>query len=332
MANTCDGVALEANRAHQLRLELASKVARLIGQAEKQETAISGLTLHQRTAPTAACHVTYEPCVIVVAQGRKEVQIGKDTLTYDSSRYLLTSVDLPTVTRVSGASGEAPCLAVAMKLDISIVREFLSREEFPRLAAAPDGPAISICPVSAEFLSAVSRLLDLLSTPEDIPFLSGLLQREILYRILRGTEGARLRKVATLGDQSHRTAKAITWIKANYARPLRVEELAETVGMAISTLHHNFRALAAMSPLQYQKQIRLQAARARMLGDDVDAATVAFEVGYESVSQFNREYSRLFGQPPIRDVRSLRSAGTPRLESVAKSNQTSNSGQTAGMG
>jgi AraC-like DNA-binding protein len=137
-----------------------------------------------------------------------------------------------------------------------------------------------------------------------------------MYRILRGPEGARLRAIATLGDQSHRTAKAIAWIKANYARPLRVEELAQVAGMAVSTLHHHFRALTAMSPLQYQKQIRLQAARARMLADDVDAATVAFEVGYESASQFNREYSRLFGQPPIRDVRTLRSPSAPRLELV----------------
>jgi AraC-like DNA-binding protein len=168
--------------------------------------------------------------------------------------------------------------------------------------------------VTAEFLSAWIRLLDLLSNPGDIPFLSGLIEREIMYRILRGPEGARLRAIATLGDQSHRTAKAIAWIKANYARPLRVEELAQVAGMAVSTLHHHFRALSGMSPLQYQKQIRLQAARARMIADDVDAATAAFEVGYESASQFNREYSRLFGRPPLRDVRTLRSPGASRLE------------------
>ncbi len=175
---------------------------------------------------------------------------------------------------------------------------------------------MSIGAVTPEFLTAWCRLLDLLSSPGDIPFLSGFIEREIMYRILRGPEGARLRAIATLGDQSHRTAKAIAWIKTNYRRHLRVEELAQVAGMAVSTLH-NFRALTAMSPLQYQKQIRLQTARARMLADDVDAATVAFEVGYESASQFNREYSRLFGQPPIRDVRNLRSPGTPRLESVA---------------
>ena len=317
MANTPGRVVARPNRTHELELELASKVVLLIGPAEQRVTRIPRLTLHQRTCPTAACHVTYEPSVIVVAQGRKEVQIGKDTLTYDPSRYLLTSVDLPTVTRVSEASEQFPCLAVSMKLDLSIIREFLSRDEFPRLGAPADRPAISICPVTVEFLSALCRLLDLLSNPEDIPFLSGLLEREILYRILRGPEGARLRAIATLGDPSHRITKAITWIKSNYARPLRVEGLAKVSGMAVSTLHHNFRTLTAMSPLQYQKQIRLQAARARMLADDVDAATVAFEVGYESVSQFNREYSRLFGQPPIRDARNLRSPGTPGLESIA---------------
>ena len=305
---------LAPDRARELQAQLATKVARLIGSAEKLATAIPRLTLHRRTAPTAGCPVTYEPSVIVVPQGRKQVQIGSRALTYDSSRYLLTSVDLPTVARVIEASAEVPCLAVNLKLDIAIVREFLSREEFHTLDASPESPAMSTGPITAEFLSAWCRLLDLLSNPGDIPFLSGLVEREIVYRILRGPEGARLRAIATLGDQSHRTAKAIAWIKANYARPLRVEELARVAGMAVSTLHHHFRALTAMSPLQYQKQIRLQAARARMLADDVDAATVAFEVGYESASQFNREYSRLFGQPPIRDIRTLRSPSAPRLE------------------
>src|SRR5438552_731040 len=169
---------------------------------------------------------------------------------------------------------------------------------------------------TAELLSACCRLLDLLDTPQDIPFLSGLIQREIIYRILRGPAGARLRAIATRGGQSHRTAKAIAWIKANYAKPLRVENLAQIAGMGLSTLHHHFQALTAMSPLQYQKQLRLQAARGRMLVDGLDAASAAFEVGYESASQFNREYSRLFGQPPMRDIRTLRSPGAPPLDSV----------------
>ena len=307
--NTGTEAILAENRTRELTLALASKVAELIGLEEKQATAIPRLTLHQRTAPTTACHVMYEPSVIVVVQGSKEVQIGTDIQTYDSSRYLLISVDLPTVTRVTEASDEAPCLAVSLKLDISIVREFLTRDEFHTTNTLPENPAMAIAPVTPQFLGAWYRLLDLLSNPEDIPSLSGLIEREIMYRILRGPEGARLKAIATLGDQSHRTAKAIAWVRANYGRPLRVKELADIAGMAVTTLHYHFRAITAMSPLQYQKQVRLQEARARMLADDVDAATVAFAVGYESASQFNREYSRLFGQPPIRDIRSLRSQG-----------------------
>jgi len=182
--------------------------------------------------------------------------------------------------------------------------------------APPDSRAMATGELTVEFLSACCRLMDLLDAPRDIPFLSGLIQREIVYRMLRGPEGARLRAIATPGDQSNRTAKAIAWVKANYAKALRVEELAEMAGMGVSTLHHHFRALTAMSPVQYQKQLRLQAARGRMLVDGLDAASAAFEVGYESASQFNREYSRFFGQPPMRDIRTLRSPGAPALESV----------------
>ncbi len=243
--------------------------------------------------------------------------MGQTTFIYDESRFLLTSVDLPIISRVVEASEEVPCLALALKLDMSMVREFLSREEIHMLDVPSDSPAMSTGETTVEFLSACCRLMDLLQTPQDIPFLSGLIEREITYRILRGPQGARLRAIATLGDQSHRTAKAIAWIRANYAKPLRVEELAQIAGMGVSTLHHHFRALTAMSPLQYQKQVRLQAARARMLADDVDAATVAFEVGYESASQFNREYSRFFGQPPMRDIRTVRSLSAPPLESIS---------------
>ena len=300
-----------SDRARELRNELVARVAQQLGTAEKQATLIPRLTLHQRTAPTAACHVTYEPSIAMLVQGRKEIQIGGETVSYDSSHYLLTSVDLPTVTRVAEASPAEPCFAVTLKLDIAIVREFLAREEFHLASSADESHGISIAPVTSELLTAWCRMLELLVHPADIPFLSPLIERELIYRVLRGPEGASLRAVATLGDQSHRTAKAIAWIRANYARPFSIEQLAEVANMAVSTLHHRFRALTGLSPLQFQKQIRLQEARARMLADDVDAATVAFEVGYESASQFNREYSRLFGQPPVRDVRHLRShAGT----------------------
>jgi AraC-like DNA-binding protein len=300
----------------ELRAELARKIALYMASAENRATEISGLTLHRRTAPTAPCSGTYEPGVTVIAQGRKRVDLGRTTFIYGESRYLLTSVDLPIVSQVIEASEEAPCLAMSLKLEMPAIREILSREEIQVAEGAADTPAMATGETTVEFLSACCRLVDLLKTPRDIPFLSGLIQREIIYRILRGPEGARLRAIATLGDQSNRTAKAIAWVRANYAKPLRIEDLAQITGMGVSTLHHHFRALTSMSPVQYQKQLRLQAARGRMLIDGLDAASAAFEVGYESASQFNREYSRFFGQPPMRDIRTLRSPGAPPFESV----------------
>jgi AraC-like DNA-binding protein len=205
---------------------------------------------------------------------------------------------------------------MSLKLEMPVVRELLSREELLVAESQTAAPGMATGETTVEFLSACCRLVDLLGTPQDIPFLSGLIQREIIYRILRSQEGARLRAIATLGEQSQRTAKAIGWIRANYTKPLRVEDLADVAGMGVSTLHHHFRVLTAMSPLQYQKQLRLQAARSRMLMDGLDAASAAFEVGYESASQFNREYSRFFGRPPMRDVRTLRSPGALLPESV----------------
>jgi AraC-like DNA-binding protein len=252
----------------------------------------------------------------VVAQGSKQVNLGRNSFIYDRSRFLLTAVDLPIVSWVAEATEKVPCLVLSLKLEMSMVRELLSREEIYVPEAPPESPAMSTGETTPEFLNACCRLLDLLQSPEDIPFLSGLIQREIVYRILRGPEGARLRAVATLGDQSHRTAKAVTWITANYAKPLHVEELAQISGMGVSTLHHHFRMLTAMSPLQYQKQLRLQSARSLMLNNGLDAASAAFEVGYESATQFNREYSRFFGQPPMRDIRALLSPDVPKLELV----------------
>ncbi|GAC1644465.1 MAG: AraC family transcriptional regulator [Acidobacteriaceae bacterium] len=247
----------------------------------------------------------YEPGVIVVAQGSKRVDLGKTSFVYDKTRYLLTAIDLPIVSQVVEASEAKPMLALGMKLDMAIVRELLSREEVHVPTSSADSPAMVTGLVTCELLDACNRLLDLIGSPQDIPFLSGLIQREIIYRLLAGPEGGRLRAIATLGDQSHRTAKSIAWIRDNYAKTFRVNDLARIAGMGSSTFHHHFRLMTNMSPVQYQKQLRLQAARGRMLVDGLDAATVAFDVGYESVTQFNREYSRFFGQPPLRDVRAL---------------------------
>ncbi len=204
-----------------------------------------------------------------------------------------------------------PYLCFLLKLEIPVVRELLSQEEIHAPEVPSNDPAMATGETTPELLDACCRLVELLNTPGDIPVLSCLIQREIIYRILRGPEGARLRAIATQGDKSHRTAKAIAWVRANFAKALRVEELAKIAGMGVSTLHHHFRALTALSPLQYQKQLRLHAARERMLMDGLDAASAAFEVGYESASQFNREYSRLFGQPP--DMESSGSLIAPLL-------------------
>jgi AraC-like DNA-binding protein len=316
MKITNETAALKPNPGRGLRTELAGKIASLLGKEENRITEIPGVSLHQRTSPTPPCRTTYHPGIIVVAQGSKQVNLGPTSFIYDESHFLVTAVDLPIVSWVAAATAEIPCLVLSLRLDMSMVRELLGREEIHVAEAPSDSPAMSTGKTTPQFLSACCRLLDLLDSPKDIPFLSGLIQREIIYRVLRGRVGARLRAVATLGDQSHRTAKAIAWITANYAKPLRVDELAELASMGVSTLHHHFRMLTSMSPLQYQKQLRLQSARNLMLNNGLDAASAAFEVGYESPTQFNREYSRFFGQPPMRDVRALLSPGGPKLESV----------------
>ena len=316
MKNLSKDLTPPQDRAQELLKELAREIAFFVGSRERLITDVPGLLLSRRTAPTAPASATYEPSLAVVAQGRKQANLGGINFIFDQSRYLLTSLDLPVICNVIEASEQVPYLCFVLKLEMPAVRELLTREEIQAPEAPSDEPGMATGETTPELLDACCRLVDLLNSPQDIPFLSGLIQREIIYRILRGPEGARLRSIATLGDQNHRTAKAIAWVKANFAKPLRVEDLANIAGMGVSTLHHHFRALTAMSPLQYQKQLRLQAARERMLMDGLDAASAAFEVGYESATQFNREYSRLFGQPPMRDIRTLRSPDAPRLESV----------------
>jgi AraC-like DNA-binding protein len=292
-----------------MRKELARKIAAHVPKAGAQATLIQGLTLFRRTEPSPCYPATYEPSFTVFVQGRKRVTLGGTTYLCDESTFLLSSLDVPVVSQIVTASEEVPLLSMLLKLDMAMVRGILSQEEFQAGEGSSHGRGIAIGTTTVDLLKPCCRLLDLLDTPEDIPFLSDLIQREIVYRLLRGPQGERLRAIATLGDQSQRTAKAIAWIRANYAKPLRLEELAEVARMGMSTLHHHFRALTAMSPLQYQKQLRLRVARERMLIEGLDAASAAFDVGYESASQFNREYKRFFGQPPMRDIKTRRLAG-----------------------
>ena len=297
---------VQTNDLGRLLAELGSKISNLIGDAEECTTGLAGLTLYRSTSPTAPNSCSYEPSLLIIPQGRKRVDLGRTHYVFGQSDFLLTSVELPVISRVIKASKEEPYLAFFLKLDISTVRDILNTEDIPtpEASSAPHGMAIGEATV--DLIRACCRLMDLLDAPKDISFLGKMIHREIIYRLLQGTQGQRLRAIATLGDQSQRTAKAVAWLRSNYDKRLRVEQLASIASMSAATLHRHFRDLTAMSPLQYQKQLRLQAARHRMLTAKLDASSAAFEVGYESASQFSREYKRHFGKPPMQDVQALR--------------------------
>jgi AraC-like DNA-binding protein len=287
---------------------LAGSISKVLDNAAELSTEVPGLTLYRSTAPTAPNPCTYEPSLLLIPQGKKRVDLGKQSYVFGESTFLLTSIELPIVSRVSVASVQKPYLAFFLKLDMGIVRDVLHTEEV-RISAPPVGTrGMVLGEATIELLAPCSRMVQLLETPQDVPFFSKLLQREIVYRLLQGPQGDRLRSIATLADQSYRTAKAVTWLRENFEKTLNVDELASMAGMSRSTLHHHFRGLTAMSPIQFQKQLRLHTARQKMLTEELDAASAAFEVGYESPSQFNREYKRVFGKPPMRDVQSLRAS------------------------
>jgi len=295
-----------ASRLSHLLTELAKKISNSLGDSAERATEVPGLILYRRTAPTVPNPSTYEPSLLVIAQGRIRVEIGKASYVFGQSRFLLTSLGLPAVSQVITASEKAPYLAFFLELDISTVRDILNTEEVHIPEATSGACGMASGETTVELVNSCSRMMDLLDVPRDISFFGKLIQREIIYRLLQGSQGARLRAIATFETKCHRTAKAVAWLRSNYEKPLRVEHLATIAGMSRSTLHQHFRALTAMSPLQFQKQLRLHAARQRMLTGAQDAASAAFEVGYESPSQFNREYRRFFGRPPIRDIKALR--------------------------
>jgi AraC-like DNA-binding protein len=292
--------------ASEMREALARRIAAYAPVAGEHATAVPGLLLFRRTKPTACYRAAYEPSLTVFVQGRKRINLGGTEYICSAGQFLLSSIDVPVESQITEASEETPLLSMLLRLEMPMVREILSRDDLPEpeVSAERRGVAVGTAPIG--LLRACDRLIELFETPEDIPFLSQLIQREIIYSILRTAQGNQLRSIATTGDLGNRTARAIVWLKTNYAQPLHMDDLAAVARMAVSTLHHQFRALTSMSPLQYQKQLRLQTARQRMLMDGIDASSAAYEVGYESVSQFSREYSRFFGSPPMRDIKTLR--------------------------
>jgi len=253
------------------------------------QTPVPGLIVHRIANPGGPKHNVYEPALALIAQGSKQVMVGDDIHTYDALHYLVTSVDLPVVGQVRVASDTLPYLGLRLSLDIAEIGELIRDERLP--AAAHAGPArgIYVNRIGLPVLEPVLRLLKLLDAPADIAIVAPLVKREILYRLLMNGEGARLRQLA-LQD-------------TNFAQALRIDEIAREVHMSVSSFHHHFKAVTAMSPLQFQKQLRLQEARRLLLTGGVDASTAAHSVGYESASQFAREYGRMFGAPPARDRR-----------------------------
>lgn len=283
-------------------------VERLAPSEGVHATAWPSLSLFRANSSSARTCAMYEPGLGLVLQGTKQILLGQQTHVHQPSSYLLTSVDVPVSSQVLQATRETPCLCLTYRLDLQRIRELLP-EAAPGRASA-SAPGLSLSPLDAGLLDPLLRLMRLLDTPRDLAVLGPLIERELLYRLLTGEQGARLAQIATSGSQSHQVSRAIDWLRRHYDETLRIEELAARVNMSTSSLHHHFRAITEMSPLQYQKQLRLHEARRLLVAGDCDVATAAHRVGYESPSQFSREYSRHFGAPPLRDVTRLRAVDT----------------------
>ena len=270
-------------------------------------TTLPGVSLLRQSEPTGEpIHGVHEPAMCLVVQGAKQVLLNRELYTYDAARYLVVSVDLPISGQVTEATRDAPYLCFRMDLQASQIAALILESGITQPVSRGSGRGLVVGNTSAELLDAVLRLVKLLETPEDIATLAPLVTREILYRLLKGEHSHQLHEIATTDGQTQRISRAIAWLKKHFDQPLRVDVIARDLNMSVSSLHHHFKAVTAMSPLQYQKQLRLQEARRLMLAQDVDAATAGHRVGYESPSQFGREYLRLFGAPPARDLRRLR--------------------------
>jgi len=291
--------------------ELCARVARLTPFDGTHQSALPSLALTRGSAPTTCMPTIYQPCLAIVVQGRKRAMLNDEVFHYDALNYLVVSVTLHGMAQVLEATPERPYLSLRLNLDLKeIARLVLELGDLgPSPAAADRG--LFVARLDEPLLDAVLRMVKLLDTHEDIGVLAPVVQREIYYRVLRGELGSRLIDLAQSESGNHRVVRAIEWLKQHYAAPLRIEELAGAVHMSPSALHHRFKAVTAMSPLQYQKHLRLHEARRLMFADGIESATAGHRVGYESASQFSREYRRLFGAPPRSEIARLREAGAP---------------------
>jgi AraC-like DNA-binding protein len=287
--------------------ELSSIIARFTGADGEFHTAIGNLFFNRRSSPSQPLHTAQWPCFALVTQGAKSLTLGDEVFNYGVGNYLVVSIDLPVVSRVTQATAKIPHLGLGMAIDGARLREVLGRVSVPRVAATVDGMrGVAVNTAPLELLDAILRLLKLLDRPEDIAMMAPLIEQEILYRLLTGPYGPKLLQIAATDSPSNKIAKAIAWLRQHYTRQLRIEDLADHVGMSVSSLHHHFSSVTAMTPMQYQKRLRLHEARRLMLVERLDVGTAAYRVGYRSPSQFSREYSRLYRLSPLRDVENMR--------------------------
>ncbi|KQV55751.1 MULTISPECIES: AraC family transcriptional regulator [unclassified Caulobacter] len=285
--------------------QIAELVARYADD-DSPESAIGGLYLTRRCSPSGRLHIDQRPSFWLVAGGRKCLTVGDEELHYGVGDCLLVALDLPATARILQASEAEPHLCVGVAINPARLAELIGR--LPEQASAsPSGMrGVAVNPASPELLDATLRLLRLLERPADVAAMAPLIEQEILYRLLSGPHGARLLHIAMAEGQGHRVTRAVAWLREHFAQPLRIEALADHVGMSESSLHHHFKAVTNMTPMQYQKQLRLYEARRLMLVENMDVGTAGYSVGYQSPSQFSREYRRLYGLSPARDLEALR--------------------------
>ncbi|WP_263262544.1 AraC family transcriptional regulator [Pseudomonas sp. RIT-PI-S] len=290
------------------RAELAGIIGRHTESQLLCPSAVPGLVLVRYNHCARSFPALAQPALCVLAHGSKEVSLGEERYVYDSLNYMVVSVAMPMSGRILDASVENPSLSLRLDIDPAEITALIADAGPLSVPARPAGRGLYVDRLSADLLDAILRLTRLSDTPRDVAVLAPLIRREVLYRLLRSPQGHRLYEIAQANSQAHRVTQAIHWLNDNYGEPLRIEDLARRVNLSASTLHHRFKALTSMSPLQYQKQLRLQEARRLMLADGLDVSVASYRVGYESPSQFSREYSRLFGAPPSRDMARLRLA------------------------
>jgi AraC-like DNA-binding protein len=293
----------------ELQRDLTARVARLAPVDGTHQAAFPSLTLVRGSVPTMCMPTVCQPCLGFVVQGRKRALLNDEVFHYDALNYLVVSVTLPMMGQVIEATTVRPFLSLRLDLDLEEIGRLLLELGDRGAVPVPADRGLFVARMDEPLLDAVLRMVKLLDSPEDIAVLAPAVKREIYYRVLRGELGQRLVDLAECEGGNHRIVRAIEWLKQRYTEPLRIEDLADAVHMSPSALHHRFKAVTALSPLQYQKQLRLHEARRLMFVDGVECAIAGHRVGYESPSQFSREYRRLFGAPPRIEIARLRDSG-----------------------